>query len=243
MLAIAVVTAPRMEDYLATTLESIASTGVSKVTVFSGSPDYPQLLHRESAEVCVKLFDPDEPYSARWTILGVKARCAFAHRRALHLMCESDPAWQELLILEDDVRLSQGWYSYVLPILKQLRNQHGDRWLLTLYRIQEGTRQAYLDGGRYFRIAPPFWGTQGVIYPRTLAREIVRILDERCLQQFILPVDDTIGQYCADQGVSMYATAPSLVQHVGRLTTGQSLEFHVASFFLESVEHLSTPRI
>jgi len=250
-LAAAMLTVPRPEDYFRRTKESLEDTGFFlfqrdlPLRLVSGWPDASH-IERFKANPTKFLIDPLGPAEAEefsFDSLDRKQRCAFGHFRAMRSLL-SVSGWDVALIFEDDVKFAKGWRAYLDQIVPEIRKAHGDRWMLSLYRIdhahQKGVLAAFEDGKRWFEANKdvPFWGTQAIVYPRETLEKMPWCLLEKCIKHFDAPVDITLGFWAREWGIPILVSVPSLVQHIGGNTTGQSSWFHQAECFRDSVEDL-----
>jgi hypothetical protein len=250
-LAAAMVTIPRPEDYFRQTVDSLDETGFFRfhrdlpLRLVAGWPDTSHIdrLRTKTTRFFIDPLGDAEAQEFGFAGLDRKQRCAFGHFRAMRSLL-SVPDWDIALVFEDDVKFAKGWRAYLDQIVPEIRKAYGDRWMLSLYRIdhahQKGALAAFESGKRWFEASRevPFWGTQAIVYPRETLERMPWCLLEKCIKHFDAPVDITLGFWAREWGISILVSAPSLVQHIGGTTTGQSSWFHQAECFRESVEDL-----
>lgn len=248
-IATAVVTVPRSDGYIHRTIRSFEETGY-----FGCSEDLPLRLvvggldashlvpYRDRPDrFVIDELSQEEASRMGFQFLGVKPKCAFGHYRAMLNVLALESSWEAALICEDDIRFAQGWRIYLHKIAQEVNRQYDGRWMVTLYRLQHsrqmGISSQYRRGLKWLRLPEeePFWGTQAILYSREALAVFPECLLENCIRKFVEPIDITLGRFAAKHDVAVIATAPSLVQHVGEKTTGQSEWFHQAECFLESV--------
>jgi hypothetical protein len=251
-LAVALVTVPRPEGYIKQTISSLEDSGFFlfhrdlPLRLVAGGLDTSH-IERLKAKPTKFMLDPLEDAEAAklgFHSLDRKQRCAFGHLRAMRHLLSAGPGWDTALIIEDDVRFAKGWRRYLDRVVSAIRRIYGERWMLTLYRIdhahQKGTLAEHQKGRTYYEPdeSAPFWGTQAIVYPRETLKLMPESLIEGCIKRFVQPVDITLGDFAKRNGIPILVSVPSLVQHIGDNTTGQSSWFHQAECFLESVEEL-----
>jgi hypothetical protein len=253
-LAVAMVTVPRPEDYFQRTKKSLEDTGFFlcerdlPLRLIAGWPDTSHIddLKGDPKRFLIDPLGQAEAKEFHFDTLGVKPKCAFGHFRAMRNLL-ADTAWSIGLILEDDIQFSKGWRAYLDYLVPEIRKVHGERWMLSLYRMgdchQKGALAEFQKGKSWFEPDKtiPFWGTQAIVYTREALEVLPESLLERCMKTFIEPVDITLGEYAKEHGIAVLVSLPSLVQHIGIKTTGQSEWFHRAECFQDSVEDLIKP--
>lgn len=252
-LSTALVTVPRQEDYLNQTIRSLEESKFFEfprdvpLRLVAGCPDTSHLdsYKEQPTKFVIDPLGPHEASEIGFDLLDKKPRCAFGHYRAMRSLLSVESKWDVALICEDDVRFARGWRAYLDRLIPEIRQKYGDRWMLTLYRIdhphQKGTAEELKKGSRYFEPDKSllFCGTQAVVYPQETLKLMPQCLLEGCIRKFVEPVDITLGEFAKKQGIAILVSVPSLVQHIGNITTGQSDWFHQAECFLESVEDIS----
>lgn len=250
-LSAAMVTIPRPEEYFKQTISSLEDSGFFRfrrdlpLRLVAGWPDTSHIDRLRTKTTKFSIDDLSEAEMQEFAFEGLhrKQRCAYGHFRAMRSLL-SVPGWDVGLICEDDVQFSKGWRAYLDRIIPEIRKKHGERWMLSLYRIdhahQKGALAAFEEGKRWYEPdkAVPFWGTQAIVYPRETMERMPWSLLEKCMKRFDAPVDITLGFWAKEWGIAVLVSAPSLVQHIGGTTTGQSSWFHQAECFRESVEDL-----
>jgi hypothetical protein len=132
-------------------------------------------------------------------------RLTLSFRRAL---LESDG---DALIVEDDVEFLPGWPAMLAASATRARELYGDRFFLALYCPH------LLVGDRISRYRErSFFGTQGQLVPDAVRVELADYLERHRVET---TVDTLIARWAAAAGVPLLATVPSLVQHVGRVSS------------------------
>jgi hypothetical protein len=248
--ATAVVTVPRLEGYIHQTIRSFEETGyfdcpeVHPLRLVVGALDASHLApYRDRPDhFVIDELNHEDASRIGFQLLGVKPRCAFGHYRAMKGLLALEESWEAALICEDDIRFAKGWRKYLDRIVEEVKERFGNRWMVTMYRLdhclQTGVSTQYRQGHKWLRLPAEeqFWGAQAILYSREALAVFPDCLLKNCIRKFVQPNDITIGQFAALHGIPIIATAPSLVQHIGGKTTGQSEWFHQAECFMESVE-------
>jgi hypothetical protein len=137
--------------------------------------------------------------------LPATQRLTLSFRRAL---LESP---DDSLIVEDDVEFRPDWCALLAAAIARSRELCGGRFFLACYCPH------VLVGDRVSRYRESmFFGTQAQYVPpemrASLADYIARWLTETT-------VDLLIAEWCRAEDVTLLATVPSLVQHVGRVSS------------------------
>lgn len=148
-------------------------------------------------------------------------RLTLSFRRAL---LESDG---DALIVEDDVEFRAGWLATLDDRTKRVRDLYGHRFFLSLYsphRLHSETLYRY-NPRRLWR----FYGTQGQFVPDAVRVELADYLDRHRAET---TVDALIARWATAANVTLLTTVPSLVQHVGKVSSlGDA--FHSSPMFSE----------
>ena len=154
------------------------------------------------------------------------------HRRAClnyHRCLTEVPAdCSGVCVCEDDVIFCDGFVDRLLAIVNELQERNA-RYILSAYLpgnlgIDARSEQSH---GPY---PPPlFFGTRCMYYPRLVVSELAPVIYSKGVVQFHKPYDMLIKQY-ASEIRALYGSAESLVQHMGRRSTGLG-EFHASETF------------
>ncbi len=245
--AYALVTIPRKKDYLGQTIKKLEATGFFDRTenrplhLVAACPDNSHLKpYRKDPRFEIHLLTHGE--SVMWTQLGTKQRCAFGHYITMRRMLEQP--WDELLVLEDDVMVAGGWQDYLEKVVPDIRYAafSDGRWILSLYNFSVlGLKLSFMTGKRFEEIqSHNFWGTQGTLYPRSIVEELNSHILHNCLETTKQTIDVSIAAFAKESHVRLFTIVPSIIQHIGDETTGQSAHFHTATVFFDPVRE---PRV
>jgi len=235
----AMLTTSRSVNYYEATIRSLDSTGffesgMGPLHVFFGGP---RAGHMQSLEGDLRFafhYLGDE-FEKLWRNLGTKPRCALGHYSLMKGLLELE-GWDEALVIEDDVAFARGWQKYLRVVLDEIRSAYDDRWMTSLYCLRTGVREKYNQRVRWYDTPGElFWGLQGVVYPKTVMAELVNWVFENSVKASTDTIDGSIGKCGAAKGIHTVVIVPSLVQHMGHMTTGQSNYFHRANLFLDPV--------
>lgn len=246
--AYAVVTIPRPKDYLGQTLKSLERSGFFDqpenlpLHLIAACPDDSHLApYVDDPRFEVHRLTPDE--AAVWATLGTKPRCAFGHYITMGRMLERE--WDELLVFEDDVKVARGWMEYLEKVIPDVRaTALPDKWVLSLYSFTAPRlRMAFMTGKRFLPVPlHKFWGTQGNVYPRSVVVGYRLYLLDICIRQQREAVDVALIWFGNDHDLAFFTLVPSVVEHMGDMTTGQSDHFHRAIAFFDPVREPLQPR-
>lgn len=136
------------------------------------------------------------------------------------------------LILEDDVRFACGWRARLDKTITALESRFGARFVLTIYDPWKRDLKANCLYAEYPR--EMFTGTQGVYYPATMRQGFAKYLKVKGVIGNKNHYDYLLRDYLTQEDIPLLATSPSLIQHMGRNTTGLGV-WHEAPRFIEDV--------
>lgn len=247
---VVILTVPRKRNYVNGTLDSLLSSGyltspsLLPVRVVTGSPqsDHIDSIWRKNPQIQICEMPHEVALEAHLDSLSTQQKCCFGHYWWMRLLVESGNLPEYVLACEDDIVFARGWEHYLSEVLRDVKAHDTIPAIITLYRLyleghtQDHSREQFERGARWYEISSSFWGTQAVLYPTAILKSLAEFLFENNVQTFMDPVDILIGRFAWSRGIHTIATSPSLVNHVGEETTGQSKYFHRAEYFLESVE-------
>lgn len=136
------------------------------------------------------------------------------------------------LILEDDIKFARGWRQRLDMTLAALEARFGAEFVLTVY---DGygwhPKESFLYASYPLQ---PFAGTQGVYYPARVREGYAKYLKRHGVISNKNHYDYLLRDYLTQEEIPLFATVPSLVQHLGKNTTGVGL-WHESPSFLEDV--------
>ncbi len=229
----------RPEDYLAATLESFsAETPISKgnpITLVVGSPSTEHVA-RYRARPGIEIVEMGP------SVWGWIQNNELRHRATWnYYRCLTRPGAGKRgsLVLEDDVDFALGWRARLDATIALLEQRRGADFVLSVYDPvgwRSETEALYAD------YEPKrFYGTQAVYFTAKTRQEYARYLKRRGVVGNEGHYDQLLRDYSLDTGQPIFACTPSLVQHVGRTTTGLG-PFHRAPNFESDVRELSRAR-
>jgi predicted HAD superfamily Cof-like phosphohydrolase len=142
-----------------------------------------------------------------------KARTAICTREALRVA--SGP----VIVLQDDLQFADRWYERTLEIVKTIPNElDRSRSMVALYSPYPHAHQPISEYTK-----KDFYGNQAIYFGDVVRRHCIWALG----QSDTLPDDVAIRLAMERDGVlHLFALNPSLVQHVGKVTTVESGWFH-----------------
>jgi hypothetical protein len=197
--AVGVTTAPRGQDTLARTLESLSGAGWPE----------PALFIDTAVQVPEKF--SDLPGTFRDARLGAWPNYYLAVAELLLRAPQADA----LLIAQDDIVFPGG--VNIREYLEAALWPGKKPGLVSLYcssAYTESTPGWHLHRGLWV------WGALALVFPRDLAREFIldgHVFDHRRTQlnDGLANIDLVIGAWAVRHGIGVWHTTPSLVQHIG----------------------------
>ncbi len=220
------VTVSRPEPYIHQALESLGQE--RRVALLVGSLDASYLdRYRDDPELRIVLPSPGE--FRDWADRPHGERASWNFWRAL-----VDARHQRrLLLCEDDVVFARGWRPFLTRVIAEIERNQSD-YLLSLYWHEAfveatGSGRVTLDPGAYF-------GHQAVLYAGRALAEFPDYLRCHGMDNWVRPQDLNLARYASEAGIPIYTTQPSLVQHVGRTSTGQGPFHQTATFVADLTE-------
>ena len=161
---------------------------------------------------------------------SIHQRAAWNYLRSLTL-ATSDPSRQGILIFEDDIVPAGGWEDRLYQIIRQIELEQGSRYILTLYAAQSASEEP--RPGTHFAPYPSknFFGSQAVYYPENIRAGFAEYVKAHAVDSFSGPYDLLLGVYADNEDIPIFAAVPSLVQHIGEVSTGVAGFSHQAKHF------------
>lgn len=221
----------REENYLEATMKSLAEdhpAGFDQpVSLVVGSPVTAYLdHHRLRAGVTVIEMGPNA-----WAWIknsNVFHRASWNYYRCL---TRCDEGTRGTLIVEDDVQFARGWRVRLDCTLMALEEQYGADFVLAVYAPWtfplHGQLYAEYPRARFF-------GTQAVYYTAKTRDGFAKYLKAHGLAANENGYDYLLRDYLLKADLLLLATTPSLVQHIGKKTTGLGA-WHFSPNFVEDV--------
>jgi hypothetical protein len=249
-LPIVILSVGRKVNYIQRVIQSLKDTGYMDQHVMSpprivvGNSDSSHLdeLIRSGMDIIVDSMGEEEAADLHLTKLSNQQKCGLGHYRWMKVIATLVEKPEFILACEDDVVFARGWQRYISSVLEDVWATLGRNAIVSLYRLhQEGithdrAKERFMEGRKWYPIQEHFWGTQAIVYPVCILNDLAEFVLENNVHIFRNPIDMLIGEYAWGRNIPLVATTPSLVQHIGEATTGQSTYFHRAGFFMESVE-------
>jgi glycosyltransferase involved in cell wall biosynthesis len=220
---IVIMTAPRAEPYLDRTLASLAPRRL--ITLMVGGPDAGYLRHY-GGDPLIRIVVPSPGDYARVAGTAVHRHSAWNYWRCLGV----GEGERRLLIFEDDVRFARGWEATLAATIGRVERHHAD-YVLSLYYPYPGEDD---EGAGFVGYPKPkFYGTQGILFAGRALAGYRDYLRARGVEEWTIPYDWLLRDYTIERDIPLLAAMPSLVQHIGAVTTGQSDRFHTAPCFAD----------
>lgn len=201
--AVGVTTAPRRVSTLMPCVQSLLSVGFADIHLFiDGDVDIPEMFH-------------DLPRSQQIPALGVRQ----SYYRALVKLLEAYPDADTLLLVQDDA-----WWPPHLPVREYLESclwPGSQPGLVSAWCSSDDTQPS---AGWFATQRPWRFGAVAFIYPREFAE---RFIHDPLIQQACAVPPGTrsgglsmlIGDWAARSQIPIVFPTPSLVQHLGDVST------------------------
>lgn len=216
--ALVIMTSDRKPNYLANLLEQLDSYSVP-YTISHGTVGRDNLKEVKRGTI---LTMPNVEFAEK---LNVWQRATLNYVHCLRVGASYSQTFNiPFIILEDDVVLSRNFFPLVqrlYDVYKFFHNESGLESIITLYSScykSEQTRRGVI--GLSELPYDKFCGTQAVLFPNVkTALELSKRLEEN-LESAERHYAIEIARHCNDMSVSILMTSFSLVEHIGRVSTG-----------------------
>lgn len=222
----------REEGYLDATLTSLSS----EYSIRSDQPLFlvvgsPETAHLASYRSCPGVIVVEiGPNAWAWIKNNkLRHRATWNYHRCL---TQCDGGERGTLILEDDVKFACGWRLRLDMTIAALESRFGSDFVLTIYDLHNWQPKESCLYAEYPR--ERFTGTQGVYYPATMRQGFAKYLKVKGVIGNKNHYDYLLRDYLTQEDIPLLATSPSLIQHMGRNTTGLGV-WHQAPGFIEDV--------
>ena len=198
--AVGVTTAPRRQPTLERSLRSVQACGWNQLHLFiDGDVSVSEEFSAASRTI-------RNPASGAWRNFYL----------SLSELLRCYPAANALLMIQDDAL----WSSH-LPVrdyLEQIRWPDDDRFVISPYCCADYTEEK--AGWHEFRDTWVY-GAVALIFSRTAAEEFLAdpIVIERCRHDYQAGIDVVIGDWAKRRNIRVIFPTPSLVQHIGDVST------------------------
>lgn len=227
----AVITVRREPEYIFRSLLSLATSGgfSGPVHLFVGSDDDTYLAAlAQNPRYVVHTMTPDE--YAKIADTPVHQKFNYNYWRALDYFASRG---QGVCICEDDVLYAEGFWRRLEAAVDEVGRDLTE-YVLALYATDDFAADASYRRGEHYASYPAhtFFGTQAMYYPPATVREQADNLRRRGVDRFEIPGDLLIRDLCTERQYLFVASA-SLVQHIGRVSTGLG-NFHSSPTFRAS---------
>lgn len=222
----------REESYLNATLDSLSVEypicAEHPVCLVIGSPQTAHLARYISHPGILIV----EIGSHAWSWIknnGIRHRATWNYHRCLSQYTLGE---RGSLVLEDDIKFARGWRRRLEMTLAELESRFGSKFVLTIYDPykRDQTKSCLYTEYPY----ADFTGTQGVYYPAEMRQGFAKYLRKNGVIANKTHYDFLLKDYLNEEDIPLFATTPSLIQHMGRNTTGLGV-WHEAPGFVEDV--------
>lgn len=154
-----------------------------------------------------------------------------------HYRCLTQPVagTRGTLVLEDDVRFARGWYARFNAAVADLEEHYGSNFVLALYSPWLFVLEEYRRGRLYVEYPPEkFYGIQGIYYTAKIRQGFAKYLKVHGVVAHKNIHDLLLGDYMRLSSLPLFATAPSLIQHMGKKSSIGG-PWHEAPGFIEDL--------
>lgn len=221
----AIVTIARQGNYIHQTVASLQNTGLmsrsdattNPLHIFVGSSDSSYLdQYRNSQTIVIDEF-PDDLLQYQLHSAGQKV--GINHYNCISRMTKLGS--DLVMAMEDDIHFSEGWLPYVKMVIKDIQRLYGLMWTLTLFLSSHSPLDYYKSQKKwYIHHYDGFSGLLAMVYPNHVALEFSEYVLENNIEHDRGTVDCLLGKFLKEKKIPLIATAPCLVQHIGRITSG-----------------------
>lgn len=236
-------TVGREEDYLGETLNSLSvDQSISEdnpVCLVAGSPVTTHLdRYRTESGISIIEMGP-----STWSWIkdsSVLKRSAWNCYRCL---TQPKAGIRGTLALEDDIHFARGWRARFSATLTELERHHGLDFVLAVYSPWLSATEEHNYGKLSVEYPPEkFLGLQGIYYTSRTRQGFAKYLKIHGLVVLEKAHDLLLGDYLAREGIPLFATSPSLVQHIGKKSSLES-QWHDSQLFMEDVTVLPSEHL
>ena len=222
----AVTTVPRAVDYIHQLIARLRTDLPLRLVV--GAPDS-QYLERYRGHRFIQIIETSSEEWQQIRDCAIHQRAAWNYLRSLTL-ATSHPSRQGIVIFEDDVVLAGGWEDRLYNIIHQIEFKQKRPYVLTLYSARPLEEP---QPGMHFAPYPSknFFGSQAIYFPEVVREGFAEYLKAHAVDSYRAPYDLLLGEYAANENIPIFASVPSLVQHIGEVSTGVAGFPHQATHF------------
>ena len=230
-----VTTVWRQENYLESTLNSLSSDqSISSdfpVSLVVGSPEI-TYLERYLSQPGISVIEMG-PHTWAW----IKNNLTLHRATWNYYRCLTYPVGgtRGTLIFEDDVQFARGWRTRLENTLFALEKTYGSDFVLALYTPSVSALKENAISSLYINYPyDRFFGVQGVYYPAKIRQSYTKHLKLHGVVGNEDHCDVILRKYLRQFNIPLFATSPSLIQHIGKTSEIQN-RWHKASNFFEDV--------
>lgn len=218
----AISTVPRKTNYIDFTIQD---SGVERFSIFVGMKDYRYVdKYRQQHNLYIMP-------SSEWEGIesyNLTRKASYNYWRCLTMGRRTRGG---LIVFEDDVKFAKGWKKRFDKALKEAKSIFKDNFMITLYVHTPMIPRGYHFGNTYeIYDTDSFFGTQAVYFTDRTRMAFAEYLKEKAIDKPGAPYDMELRMFCHSSGAKIVATTPSLVQHIGKESTGLG-GFHQAAQF------------
>ena len=227
-----VMTVSRPENYLMHTLNSLNPDWdpnhiFHKANLVYGSPERSYLDRYEGTYEIIGF--PQE----EWDFIqdkDLRQRASWNYWRCLTQGIKHNNG---VIVFEDDVKFAKGWRKRLEKTIDQIERLYAQDYVLSMYACYPFS--GYRHGLLYENYSiPGFYGTQGMYFTEKTRLGYGEYIKQYGVDSYHTPYDLLLKEYLNKNHIKLFATTPSIVQHMGANTTGLG-HFHQATYYLEEL--------
>jgi len=133
---------------------------------------------------------------------------------------------EDILYFEDDILFAKNWYTKLMEYIEILDRQYNKRYILSLYAPFQFSHKRLVDEipfGHYY-------GTQSVYIKKEFQKGLYDKIFKDGIVNFKHQADLLLGEYAYENNIPVLCLTTSLVQHLGKESTGLG-NFHSTNNF------------
>lgn len=152
--------------------------------------------------------------------IHIKFNANFARCMTVTKFCD------DILYLEDDLEFTNNWFVKLQNAIEILDKDYPDGYVLTLYGPWEFSHNKLVA-----QIPPEkFYGTQAVYIKKEFQEGIFNKIMEDGIKNYRHMADLLLDEYCRENNIPILCLTTSLVQHIGKESTGLGSYHHTKNF-------------
>ncbi len=242
-----IVTVNRPGGFIHEMIESLSQTGFFSdpanlpLNLCVGNVDSSYLTRYRANPAAFRVMEMSPLDVARYKFDTISrgARCSLGHFFCMKEMLAMG-VYDALAVFEDDLHFAKGWQQRMRRAMDSVTAQRKLDWIMALYSPEYDVTIQHNLGNIWFDLTKPkFFGSQGILYPTQIAKEVLPLVEAAVIGGKIA-TDMVVSEYVRNvrPEVSLVAVTPCLVQHIGNISVGcnpEAVYFHKAGCFMDSI--------